>query len=86
MKHCVDHPAAADHQTCGGVFYGSDCFLCEGTKANTLVLQMIQPNAGPAPVFYCEVTDTCTRYLVLVSVIAAWVILYLARVLSIQVN
>ena len=39
-----------------------------------LVLQMMQPDAGSAPVFYCEVTDTCTRYSALVSVIAAWVI------------
>ena len=55
MKHCVDHSAASDHQTCSGAFYGSDCFLCESTKADTLVLQRIQPDAGPAPVLYCEV-------------------------------
>ena len=63
MKHCVDHPAASDFQTCRGVFYGSDCFLCGSPKTDTLVLQMLLPNAGSAPVFYCEVTDTCTRVL-----------------------
>ena len=69
VKHCVDHPAAADHQTCRGVFYGSDYFLCESTMADTLVLRMIQPDAGSVPVFYCEVTDTCTQYSALVSVL-----------------
>ena len=51
------------------MLYGSDCFLCESTKTDTLVLQMIHPNAGSVPVFYCEVTDTCARYSALVSVL-----------------
>ena len=44
-----------------------------------LVLQMMQPDASSVPVFYSEVTDTCTKYSALVSAIAAWVIPYPCR-------